>query len=81
MDLARNLKIESVSRLPRDHVIGARSVAAHPHAANDFSFCIVQRQPPAEDDRATNRFPYEGIVRLAKVFRLAGEDGIRIWRR
>src|SRR3954468_12705120 len=72
------IQVERMPRLPRDHMVGASSVAADAEPTNDLALSVVERQAAAEDDRASDSFADERIVGLTIVFRLSCEDGIRI---
>src|SRR3954471_9162685 len=75
------IQVERMPRLPRDHMVGASSVAADAEPTNDLALSVVERQAAAEDDRASDSFADERIVSLTVILRLSCEDGVRIRRR
>src|SRR5262249_43697898 len=64
-DSSQVVEAQVLSYAPRNHVIGARRVTAHPDATDElFHGCTcVKRQPAAEDVDAANLFPDHRIIR------------------
>src|SRR5690242_2007439 len=48
------IEMKRVSRFPSDHMIGAGSIAAHSQRADELAPRVVERQPSAKNNRATN---------------------------
>src|SRR5579863_9708929 len=66
--------------LPRDHVIGTRSVAADSQPADDVPFSGVERKPAAENYEAADGFSYHRVTIGAETGWGTGGD-LGIWRR
>src|SRR4051812_37840410 len=56
---------QGLARLPCDHMIGARGVPAHPEAANQLSFLIVESETASKHDHASDRLAHQRIIRLS----------------
>src|SRR3954469_21905535 len=75
------IQVERMPRLPRDYMVCASGISADAEPTNDLALSVVERQAAAEDDRASDSFADERIVRLTVILRLPCKDGVRIGRR